>query len=137
MKKVRWIAMLAVVAVSLLMLVGGGASAHHRDIHHGACDNPTIPLNGNEGGVVRGTNGDDVYRAQRGQPTTFFGLRGDDRFCGNKGQDTFYGGRGFDQGWGGHGSDRLFGQRGPRDFMNGNSGGGDRCVAEREVNCER
>jgi len=86
--------------------------------------------------VVTGTPGPDIYKADSGQPTTFYGLGGDDVFCGNKGQDAFYGGRGDDEGYGGHGSDTLVGQRGS-DFTHGNASGGDTCVAEREVSCEK
>jgi Ca2+-binding RTX toxin-like protein len=134
--KQRLAAAAGVAAAALAVTFGGGASAHHLGPER-PCQHPTIPSNGNEGGVVFGTNGPDVYKADSGQPTTFYGRRGGDVFCGNKGQDTFYGGRGSDEGHGGHGSDTLRGGPGASDLMNGESSGGDFCVAEREVNCEK
>lgn len=134
--KERYIAVASVAAASLAVAFGGTAGAHHVG-PNAPCQHPTITSNGNEGGVIVGTDGPDVYKADSGQPTTFYGLRGDDVFCGNKGQDAFYGGRGDDEGYGGHGGDTLIGQRGADDFMNGNSSGADTCVAEREVNCEK
>lgn len=125
----------AVATASLATLLGGGASAHHLGPNT-PCQHPTIPSNGNEGGVVEGTAGPDVYKADSGQPTTFFGRGGADVFCGNKGQDAFFGGGGNDEGYGGHGNDTLIGGPGS-DFANGNSSGGDECVAERERNCEQ
>jgi uncharacterized repeat protein (TIGR01451 family) len=97
--------------------------------------------------LVRGGTGNDTIYGSLG-PDRLYGEAGNDRIfgggrptanspgrSGERQNDTILGGRGADTLFGGGGPDRITGGPGRDDANGGN--GGDRCRAERSLDCER